>query len=139
MAVATSAVITCSVLRPEGEHRGPDGTIDSHEACHADRRELWRSLVDEFRPDVVVYYLANAGLPGHQLLDGEWVSDRNPAYDAYMADALGDDAAVLQRGGATLLVTTTPQPAVLDLHSREQVACRNDTTPRWRPRSPTPP
>jgi hypothetical protein len=127
LVVATSSVINCSVLRPEGKVRNPNGDIDSREPCHDDRQSMWRDLVEEFRPDVVVYYLANAGLPGDMLLDGGWVNDCDPSYDRYMAQALEGDAAVLQEYGASLMVATTPQPAVLDAQSHDRVACRNRT------------
>jgi peptidoglycan/LPS O-acetylase OafA/YrhL/lysophospholipase L1-like esterase len=127
MVVATSSVINCAVLRPEGKIRSPNGDIDSQEPCHEVRQRLWRRLVEEFRPDVVVYYLANAGLPGDNLLDGEWVNDCDPSYDRYLARTLEGDAAVLQEHGASLVFTTTPQPAVLDARSRDKVACRNQT------------
>ena len=124
VSVATSSQMVCSIVVPEGATRSSLGDIETYEPCHDVRRDLWTDLVDEFDPDVIVYYLASAGTLGDVRLDGEWIADCDPAYDEYFRRALREDAAVLQRGGARLVITTSPTPLVAD---RERVRCRNET------------
>ncbi len=125
--VASSAQILCSPANPEGQTRGADGRVDVRTPCHDNRRRVWEELVDDFDPDVVVYYLANAGGIGEVLLDGEWVTDCDPAYDDYMERALRSDADLLGAGGATVVFTTTPYVILPALDSDARVDCRNET------------
>jgi peptidoglycan/LPS O-acetylase OafA/YrhL len=124
VSVATSAQMICTVVVPEDAIRSAHGEVDPWPPCHDVRRDLWTELVDDFAPDVVVYYLANAGSLGDVRLDGAWVGDCDPAYRAYLREALREDAALLQRGGARLVITTSPAPVLVD---PERLQCRNDT------------
>lgn len=90
--VATSPQILCTVIGPEGVTRRSDGQEVRREVCPDDRHERWGELADVFQPDGVLDNLANAGGIGAPLLDGEHVSDCDPAYDAYLRDALPVDA-----------------------------------------------
>jgi peptidoglycan/LPS O-acetylase OafA/YrhL len=128
--VATSSQILCSPANPEGKTRGPDGQVAEREPCHEHRRQLWSQMVTAFDPDVVVYYLANAGGVGKVLLDGEWVLDCDASYDAYIEDALLTDADLLGAGGATVVFTTTPYVQLPVREKDERVDCRNDTYER---------
>jgi peptidoglycan/LPS O-acetylase OafA/YrhL len=123
VAVATSSEIVCSITTVQGTYRLPDGEVERREPCQERRRELWSDLVDAFDPDVVVYYLANAGGVSDALIDGNWTSDCDPVYDDWFFDAMQQDAALLQRGGAHLVITTSPDPLI---SVRERVVCRND-------------
>ena len=125
--VASSAQILCSPANPEGQTRGADGRVDVRTPCHDHRRRVWGELVDDFDPDVVVYYLANAGGIGEVLLDDEWVTDCNPAYDDYLERTLVSDVDLLGANGATVVFTTTPYVILPALDSDARVDCRNDT------------
>jgi peptidoglycan/LPS O-acetylase OafA/YrhL len=127
VAVASNAQITCTVVDPEGETRTPEGEIVRNEPCHDVARDRWDDLVDEFRPDVVVYYLANAGGVANVHVDGEWVTDCDPTYDRYLARALGEDLDLLGQHGARVVIASTPYPGSLFLGTRPQVDCRNAT------------
>jgi peptidoglycan/LPS O-acetylase OafA/YrhL len=125
--VATSPQILCTAISPEGVTRRQDGQRLRREVCHDDRHERWGELADVFEPDVVVYYLANAGGIGTPLLDGEYVSDCDPAYDAYLRDALRVDADIVGRTGARVVFATSPYVASFNPDSVREVDCRNDT------------
>ena len=56
--------------------------------CHDLRRQTWAGLVDQFDPDVVVYYLAAITGLGQVRMDGGVVGDCDPAYDAYLRETL---------------------------------------------------
>jgi SGNH domain (fused to AT3 domains) len=123
IAVATSSEILCSITTVEGVYRLPDGEVERREPCQERRRELWSDLVDAFDPDVVVYYLANAGGVSDARIDGNWTSDCDPVYDTWFFDAMRQDAALLQRSGAHLVIATSPNPR---FSVPQRVACRND-------------
>jgi hypothetical protein len=115
------------VVDPEGETRTPDGEIVRHDACHDAARDRWDDLVDEFRPDVVVYYLANAGGVSEVRIDGQWLTDCDPAYGRYLARALRRDLDILGQHGARVVLASTPYPGALFLETRPGVDCRNAT------------
>ncbi|MBN2622343.1 MAG: acyltransferase [Acidimicrobiales bacterium] len=109
-AVATTAARPwCTILQPEGASRAPDGAVTAREPCHEQRREAWSALVEEFDPDVVVYYLAAGGGATEMMLDGDWVTECDRGYGSYLAAALGDDVDVLAAGGAVVALATTPE------------------------------
>jgi peptidoglycan/LPS O-acetylase OafA/YrhL len=126
VSVATSVSITCNVVDPESTSRTADGKIRHDEPCQEQRRELWTNLVDVYDPDVVVYYLANAGQLGEVRLDGEWVNDCDPDYDEYLRGGLHEDLDLLEAGGAQVYMATSPQPGVLAQRSFDRVKCRNE-------------
>ncbi len=123
---ASSAQILCSPINPEGQTRTADGRVDVRTPCHDNRHKVWAGLVDDFDPDVVIYYLANAGGVGEVLLDGEWVTDCDPAFDDYVEGALREDADLLGAKGAPVVFTTTPYVVLPALDSEARVDCRND-------------
>jgi hypothetical protein len=125
VSVATSSQIICTTVNPEGIVRTSDGRINRNDDCQDDRRQLWSDLVEQFDPDIVVYYLANAGQLGEVRLDGKWVNDCDPAFDEYLRGALRQDLELLGAGGADVFMTTSPQPGVLNSLSFERVRCRN--------------
>ena len=127
VSVATSAEILCTAVNPEGIARTSAGRIMRNDECEDARIELWTDLVDIYDPDIVIYYLANAGQLGDTRLDGEWVNDCDPVYDDYLHGALRRDLELLGAGGARVFMTTSPQPAVLSSVSVERVACRTQT------------
>jgi peptidoglycan/LPS O-acetylase OafA/YrhL len=127
VAVASNSQIVCTVVDPEGETRTPEGEIVRNEPCHEDARDRWDDLVDEFRPDVVVYYLANAGGVADVHIDGQWVTDCDPAYDRYLARAVRRDLDLLGQHGARVVIASTPYPGALFLETRPKVDCRNAT------------
>jgi peptidoglycan/LPS O-acetylase OafA/YrhL len=127
VAVASNSQIVCTVVDPEGETRTPEGEIVRNEPCHDTARDRWDDLVDEFRPDVVVYYLANAGGVADIHIDGQWVADCDPAYDRYLTRALREDLDLLGQHGARVIIASTPYPGALFLETRPKVDCRNAT------------
>jgi peptidoglycan/LPS O-acetylase OafA/YrhL len=127
VSVATSAQLLCTSVSPEGTSRSPDGRITRNDPCNDDRIALWTDLVDTYDPDIVIYYLANTGQLGEQRLDGEWVDDCDPPYDAYLRRAIRRDIELLGAGGARVFMTTSPQPAALYELSFERTRCRNET------------
>ncbi|HMG43978.1 MAG TPA: acyltransferase family protein [Acidimicrobiales bacterium] len=127
VSVAFSSEVDCTPVNPEGVTLQPDGSIVRREPCHDHRRALWTKLVREFDPDLVVFYLANAGGIGEARLDGEWVLDCDPPYDRYIERALTSEIDLLAAGGAPVVLTTTPYMAVLDGRSGPRTDCRNET------------
>jgi peptidoglycan/LPS O-acetylase OafA/YrhL len=127
VAVASNSQILCTVVDPEGETRTPEGEIVRNEPCHDTARDRWDDLVDEYRPDVVVYYLANAGGVGEVHIDGQWLTDCEPAYDRYLTRALRQDLDILGQHGARVVIANTPYPGALFPQTRPEVDCRNAT------------
>jgi lysophospholipase L1-like esterase len=125
LSVAFSSEVACTPVVPEGLTQRPNGTVDRQKVCGDHRRALWTRLVDEYDPDIVVYYLANAGGLSRIRLDGEWLFDCDAAYDAYIDRTLRADADLLSAGGATVVFTTSPYIAVLDGRSKDRTDCRN--------------
>ena len=97
--VASDSEFACTPLAPEGVSRWGERIVEV-EPCHDQRRVTWGDLVEEFRPDVVVYYLAALSGLVDVRLHGEWVGDCDRRFDHYLADALGEDLDVLTVGGA---------------------------------------
>ena len=120
----------CTVLAPEGVARWSDGQMLSREPCHDERRQAWSELVEDFAPDVVVYYLAAGGGAAELRYRGDWVTECDDLYDGYLREALRRDADVLGGGGATVVLATTPEApfvaAAPDL-ARRGLACRRET------------
>jgi peptidoglycan/LPS O-acetylase OafA/YrhL len=125
--VASSAPYYCNVMAPEGVQKLPDGTAMDRGDCHSRRLSLWSDFVDEYDPDVVVYYLANAGAPGEVLIDGEWSLDCRPRFDDYLADALRSEARLLGRRGALVVLATSPYSRIPDPDANARIDCRNQT------------
>jgi hypothetical protein len=126
VAVAFSSQILCSPVYADDVEQRKDGAVVEREPCPEDRDVLWGELIDEYDPDVVVYYLANVGTWDHERLDGEWVWDCDPPYDAYLRDQLGDDVELLGGGGARVVFATSPYVGFLAPTSNERVDCRNE-------------
>jgi peptidoglycan/LPS O-acetylase OafA/YrhL len=118
----------CTPLVPEGKTRYGDKVVDLP-ICHDSRRETWAGLVEQFDPDVVVYYLAAITGLGQVRMNGEWVGDCDPAYDAYLRETLTGDADVLGARGATVALTTTPPSVIASLTEAGRTAldCRDAT------------
>jgi len=128
--VAWASQYGCSIVNADGPTVAPDETVIEDEPCHGVRRRMWRQLVERYDPDVVVYYLANAGFTHDHLVDGRWVPECDPRYDAYLEQALRDEAELLTAGGAALAYATSPYTATLLPGTREAVDCRNATNVR---------
>jgi len=127
VAAAFAAQISCSIVYADGPGRQPDGSLIDREPCDADRTDMWSRLVDEYDPDVVVYYLANVGFVEEHRLDGEWVPECDARYGRYLEGALGDEAALLTSRGADLVLATSPYTATMTVGSKDEVDCRNAT------------
>jgi peptidoglycan/LPS O-acetylase OafA/YrhL len=123
--VAFSSEVECTAVNPEGVTLQTDGKIARREPCHDHRRELWRRLAEEFDPHVVVLYMANAGAIARVRLDGRWVRDCDPAYDAYVEESVRHDLDLLTPDGTPVVMTTAPYIAVIDGTSGDRVDCRN--------------
>jgi len=87
--------------------RWGQGTL-SYTPCHAHARQAWADMVRQYHPDVVVHYLASINIPKAVRLRGQWVTDCDPAYDAYLRQAIGADVDALAGGGATVALASTP-------------------------------
>ena len=129
---AVESVISfdCSVVNPEGIARSYDGQIvRSGPGCNQQRLQAWEETRDRFRPDVVVYYLANAGGLDEMFVDGEWQTDCDRAYDQMIEDELGREVAMLGGQGAAVMVATSPYNGFTILYAKasERVDCRNAT------------
>jgi peptidoglycan/LPS O-acetylase OafA/YrhL len=125
-AVAFSSEVECTAVNPEGITLQTDGEIARREPCHDHRRELWQRLAEEFDPDVVVLYMANAGGIASVRLDDRWVRDCDPAYDAYVEDSVRHDLDLVTPDGAPVVLMTAPYIAVIDGSSGDRVDCRNE-------------
>jgi len=95
--------------------------------CHDHRREAWSDMIDQFHPDVVIYYIASLNVPQAMLLNGKWVADCDPSYDDYLQAELDKDIKVLDSGGAKVAVGTTPLTPAAGMLPRglERLHCRN--------------
>ena len=124
--VAMSTSMFCSPLYSGDEVRFPDKVVKVR-PCSRERRQRWADVVERFEPQVVVYYLANAGGLGEVRIAGEWVMDCDPAFDAYITETLLADVDVLAARGAMVVLATSPYVDVPTDDSDAQVDCRNDT------------
>ncbi len=127
VAVAMASQLTCSPARVGGATRFPEGRVVEEPICPDRRREGWERAVARFQPDVVVYYLANAGGVGEGRVDGEWVTDCDPPFDAFLEGELIADAEVLGASGARVVFATSPYVAMFTTSSDSKVDCRNET------------
>jgi peptidoglycan/LPS O-acetylase OafA/YrhL len=125
--VAMSSQLGCSPSLVGGRTRYPDGRVVEKPVCPEQRREAWEQAVDRFDPDVVVYYLANAGGLGEGIVDGDWVTDCDAAFDDFLEQELIDDVEVLGADGATVAFATSPYVAMFTVESDQRVDCRNET------------
>ena len=124
--VASSAPYYCNVAAPAGIQRLPDGTTMDRGRCHTRRLALWADLIDRFDPDVVVYYLANAGSPAKSLVDGDWVFDCDPAFERYLTGALEEEAGLLSSNGALVTLASSPYSRIPDPDANHRIDCRNE-------------
>jgi peptidoglycan/LPS O-acetylase OafA/YrhL len=124
--VAMTTSMFCSPLYASDEVRFPDKFVKVV-PCSPERRERWAGVVERYDPGVIVYYLANAGGLGEVRIDGEWVMDCDPAFDAYIAETLLADVEVLAGTGAIVVLATSPYVDVPTDDSDAQVDCRNET------------
>jgi hypothetical protein len=124
--VASDSQYGCTPLDPEGVTKWGDGIL-RYPPCHDHRRAAWRDMIEQFNPDVVVYYIASLNIREAMLLDGDWVADCDPPYDAYLRNALGDDIDVLASGGAKVAMATTPIAPAVGVYpgGTDMLACRN--------------
>ena len=127
VAVAFSSQILCSVVYSDVVGRRSDGTVEQRQPCPEDPNDLWADLVDEYDPDVVVFYLANVGGFDHERVDGQWVWDCDPAYDHYLDQAIGEVVDILGHGGARVVIATSPYVGIPEPTSGQRVDCRNAT------------
>jgi peptidoglycan/LPS O-acetylase OafA/YrhL len=124
--VAMSTSMFCSPLYAGDQVRFPDKVVKVR-PCSPERRQRWADVVQHFDPEVVVYYLANAGGLGRVRIDGAWVMDCDPAFDAYIAETLLADVEILAAKGAMVVLATSPYVDVPTDDSDAQVDCRNET------------
>ena len=127
ISVAWASQYLCSPVNADGPTLTLEGDVIQEEPCHGVRRDLWRSLVRQYEPDIVVYYLANAGFTHPHLVDGQWVPECDPVFDTYLAGTLELDARLLSAGGASFVFTTSPYTATLLEGTQQTVDCRNAT------------
>lgn len=125
-----SSQLDCSPALVGGRTRYPDGRVVERRMCGDERLAAVERAVERFDPDVVVYYLANAGGVGEGLIDGRWVSDCDPAFDSHLEDVLVGDIEVLAAGGATVVFATSPHVVMMGEGSDDRVDCRNATYDR---------
>ncbi|HET6952328.1 MAG TPA: acyltransferase family protein [Acidimicrobiales bacterium] len=126
--VASDSQFGCTPLAPEGVARWGDRIVET-EPCHDQRRAGWADLVEQFDPDVVVYYLAAISGLTDVKLDGDWVGDCDAAYDGYLVEALEGDLDVLTGTGAQVLLATSPLAPIAGINATgpDAVVCRADT------------
>lgn len=124
VAVATATDPTCTIVYPEGVVRHSDGSTDDHGRCQDERWDDWVEAVDDFNPDVVVYYLGNAGMVEYRLGD-EWVDDCDAAYEDHLAAGLAEEVETFEVNGATTYLLTSPYIGTFDEASPARTDCRN--------------
>lgn len=124
----------CGLIAPEGATLLPEGEVLEDEPCHENRRRSLRDLATVFEPDVIIWYMANAGGIGRYRLDGEWLDECDPAYDRYFREAVARDVEALRPDGSgaaptPVMLATTPYVGnIADVEgSRARVDCRNET------------
>jgi len=126
-AVGMSSALDCPPGLLSTQVRYAGGEVVPREPCPGERRARWQRHARAMEADVVVYYLANAGGLGEQWLDGAWRTDCDPGFDAALERQLGRDVAALAATGATVVLATSPDVAILSSESDVRTACRNDT------------
>jgi hypothetical protein len=127
IALAFTAQVACTIVYADGPSKLTDGKVIDRDDCDPVREKQWRAVRDAFEPDVVVYYLANAGFTEDRWLDGEWVPECDPRYDTYLEGALRDDLDLLTARGATAVVATSPYTGTMLPGTGRVVDCRNAT------------
>lgn len=118
----------CALISPEGATLLPDGDVLKDEPCHEKRRTSLRDLAATFEPDVIIWYMANAGGIGRYRLEGEWVDECDASYQRYFHEAVVQDIEALRPAGPTpVKLSTTPYVGnIADVEgSRARVDCRN--------------
>ena len=136
LAMAWATQYLCSIVNADGPTLAPDGSVLQEEPCHDLRREVWQQVLDAYDPDVVVYYLANAGFTHDHVVGDQEVPECHPVYDAYLEDALVAEADLLSGAGADIVFATSPYTATLLPGTRDTVDCRNATFGRAAARVP---
>ena len=68
--------------------------------------DTWRTWVDEYNPDVVVYL--GRGETFDQEVGGQWQNLGEPGFDEYVANRFRQAVAVLGSKGASVVLMTTP-------------------------------
>ncbi len=86
-------------------------TVAPNAPCDVDENpssllDAWRTWVDEYNPDVVVY-LAR-GETFDQEVGGRWQNLGEPGFDSYLVDRYRSAVAVLSARGASVVLLTTP-------------------------------
>jgi peptidoglycan/LPS O-acetylase OafA/YrhL len=124
--VASDSQYGCTPLDPEGVTKWGTGVLH-FKPCHDHRREAWGDMIDQFHPDVVIYYIASLNVPKAMLLNGKWVADCDPSYDDYLQAELDKDIQLLDSGGAKVALGTTPLTPAAGMLPRgpERLHCRN--------------
>ncbi len=103
--LALGAVIGCGVVSgsPVREHG-----VATQESDQCPRwEELWQHAVATADPDVVVLLVGRWEVRDRHH-DGEWMHVGQPAYDAYLREALGRGLDIAASPGAPVVVLTTP-------------------------------
>ena len=130
VAAAFETQVQCSIVWADGLSRNLEGDITERGGCDEFRRDSWRNLLDQFEPDVVVYYIANVGFQDDHRLDGEWERECGAAYDSYLEEALLTEAELLTEGGAEMVFLTSPYTGTGREGMKAEVDCRNATIRR---------
>jgi peptidoglycan/LPS O-acetylase OafA/YrhL len=126
-AIGLSSILDCAPALLSTQVRYAGGPIVQREPCPEERRERWDRQARAMDADVVVYYIANAGGLGEQWLRDAWRTDCDPVFDALLEQELGRDVEALAATGATVVLATSPDVAILTPESTDQTACRNET------------
>ncbi|HEX5365315.1 MAG TPA: acyltransferase [Acidimicrobiales bacterium] len=124
-AIGTSSILDCSPVIVSSQVRYPTGDVVGRRPCHERRRRTWAADARRMGADVVVVYLANAGGLGEQWVDGQWVTDCDPAFDELFVHELGEDVAALAATGARVVLASSPDVEVMRSDSNLLTACRN--------------
>jgi peptidoglycan/LPS O-acetylase OafA/YrhL len=126
-AIGLSAILDCAPALLSTEVRYAGDVIVPREPCPDVRRERWERHAEAMEADVVVYYIANTGGLGEQWLRDAWRTDCDPVFDTLLEQELGRDLDTLAATGATVVLATSPDVAILTAGSNDQTACRNET------------
>ena len=126
-AVGMSSAMDCPPVLVSTQVRYLEDRIVEREPCPETRRERWEEQARELDADAVVYYLANVGGLGQQRLDGRWVTDCDPGFDAAVEEEIGRDVDALAATGATVILATSHDVHTFTPTSRAETACRNET------------
>ena len=123
--IVNRGTVGCGVARGDGRLRLPDGRILKDTAGCDQYLLRWTLYVHAYHPKRVILLLADVG-GGDRFVQGHWIGDCDPQFDAFFQYEVAQGIHTLQELGAKVTITTIPDIATEQPASAaRKVDCRN--------------